>query len=424
MRTILIFTALFFEITFKLLAQNDFPTLDKQTYEYYLKGDYKNLMITGNKMLSQGIDYYYLRMRMGILAYNRQQYPSAVKHFTKALEFNSLDTTSKEYIYYGYLFSGRKDDADHYLASIPVGIRSKALKLIENTGLSNVFLSSSASGYDEVLFSTNNLYYEALRSSYSISTGLEYYVTDRLKGTFAYSGYRKSGTEYSSSTPSGTNLSFSQNQVYANLSLLLYPGWELSGFGHLAFYSDKNVLPQSGFGKQKSKTATDYTGGIGISKNWWKIRTRVSVSYSNFGNSEQLRGEGYLTYLPFGNLNLYLTSGGMYQNDRNWGVSYQVNQEIGFKVLKFLWLESGVVKGNSFLYTRNQGLLMNNSYLIPTINIYGNFIFLIGSHINLAVTPYYNKNEMYSWNLSTYNRANKQLVDSFGGNIKLTYKFK
>jgi hypothetical protein len=422
MRTILILTALFFEFTFNLFAQTDFPTLDKQTYDYYIMGDYKNLKITGNKMLSHGIDYYNLRMRMGILAYNHQQYPSAVKHFTKALEFNSFDSISREYIYYSYLFSGRKDDANHYLASIPLAKRNKTLKSIESTGLSNVFLSSSTAGYDEVLYSTNNLYYEALKNSLSISAGLENYFTTRLKGTLAYTSYHKTGIEYSNSSPLGTNLNFSQNQIYANLTQLTFPGWEFSGFGHFAFYSEANN--QSGMGRQKSKITSEYIGGIGISKNWWRIRAGANVSYSNFGKSNQLRGEGYLTYLPFGNLNLYLTSGVMYQNDNEWGATYQINQEIGFKTLKFLWLESGIVKGNSFLYARNQGLIMNNSYQIPTINMYENLIFLLGHHFDLTATAYYIKNNMYSWDLNTFNRTSKQLVNSFGGSIKLTYKFK
>lgn len=102
-----------------LSAQTDFNTLDKKSYDYYIKGDYKNLKKTADSMFSQGIDYYYLRMRLGILAYNKQQYSDALRHFTKALEFNSSDTISREYIYSSYLFSGRKADANLYLESIP-----------------------------------------------------------------------------------------------------------------------------------------------------------------------------------------------------------------------------------------------------------------------------------------------------------------
>ena len=100
MRRLLIIAATLMAISTKLLAQNDFLSIDKQTYDYYMNGDYRNLKRTADTMLSQGMDYYYLRMRLGILSYNNELYSSALKHFNRALEFNSGDTLSREYIYY------------------------------------------------------------------------------------------------------------------------------------------------------------------------------------------------------------------------------------------------------------------------------------------------------------------------------------
>ena len=161
---------------------------------------------------------------------------------------------------------------------------------------------------------------------------------------------------------------------------------------------------------------------MGISKNGWKIRSGVNISLSNFINSNQLRGEGYLTWLPAGNLNLYLTSGGMYQTDYNWGKTYQINQEIGFRIIKSLWMESGIIKGNSFLYARNQGYLMNNSFLIPTTTIYSSIIILPGKQLSITITPFLSENNIYSWDLKAYKRIDKLTLQSFGGSIKLTYK--
>jgi hypothetical protein len=213
-----------------------------------------------------------------------------------------------------------------------------------------------------------------------------------------------------------------QNQVYARLAYFIFPGWEFSGFSHIAFYKDAVALPQQGTGSSTDISMTEYVGGMGISKNGWRIRAGVNFSFSNFSNSNQIRGEGYLTYLPSGNLNLYFTSGGMYQFDKNWGPTYQINQEIGFKIFNSLWMESGIVLGNSFLYARNQGYIFNNSFQTPATTIYGSVIILPGKKFSLTLTPFYSENQIYSWDLNAYTRTNKVTLNSFGGAIKLIYK--
>jgi len=421
MRILLTILLLAFSAT--SFAQNDFITLDKQSYDYYLQGDYRNLKKTGDKMLSMGIDYYYLRMRLGILAYNNQQYASATKHFTKALEFSSLDTVSREYIYNGYLLSGREADANLYLASIAQEQKNSALKAIDKPGMSEIFLSTYATN-SSTIDKTNNLNYKIVDNTVIIKAGIESYFSSRIKGTIAYTNFRKTGSITESSASTKNNLNANQNQLYAKLTGYAFAGWEFSGFGHAGSYLEKVGSGQQGSGGALKQTNIEYLGGVGIAKNGWKIRTGVNVSYSNFGSSTQLRGETYFTYLPFGNLNLYLTSGGMYQSDKTWGETYQVNQEIGFKVFKFLWMETGIIQGNSFLYARNQGLVMSNSFQIPATTIYGNLHVLLGKQFSVTLSPYYHENEIYFWDLNANTRIDKLTYNSFGGEIKLTYKFK
>jgi hypothetical protein len=416
--------ALFFTGSAILYAQYDFKVLDEKTYDYYVKGDYKNLKKTTEMMLSQGIDYYYLRMRMGILSYNRQLYSSAFKHFSKAIEFSSLDTISREYIYYSFLFSGRVADANLYLKSIPAYKRNNILKSSNRNRLSSVYVSSSASGSDITLYKTNNLYYEAVRSNLSFNAGFESYFLNNFKAVFSYTNFRKSGTVYSASDTSGNDLAFTQHQGYAKVSGFLFPGWEFSGFGHIAFYPDVTTQTQTGNRRLSEQPNTDYLVGFGIAKNGWKLRTGANLTFGNFINSNQIRGEGYLTWLPSGNLNLYFSTGGMYQTDVNWGNTYQLNQEIGFRIIKSIWMESGIITGNSFLYSRNQGSILNNSFQTPAMTLYSNIILLQGKNLSISITPFFTENEIYSWDLNTYTRTGKVSSNSFGGTIKLIYKIK
>jgi hypothetical protein len=415
---------IFLALTINSIAQKNFLTYDKETYDQYLKGDFKNLRKTSDEMLQNGIDYYYLRMRIGILSFNNQRYPNAIKHFTKALCFNSSDTVSSEYAYYSYLYSGRKADANLYLKSLSEEKKSKVLKGRKGSGFSEFFTSLSYSSFDPEKYTTNSLYYEAVERSLNASVGFESYFSSKFKAFFAYNYYNKTGTVYNSTNSNGENLDFSQNQLYAKFTKISFPGWEFAGFAHFAFYPDATKNSQSNGRRSNSNIATEYLAGISISKSGWKLRGGANFSYSNFAKSSQIRGEGQITYLPFGNLNLYFTTGAMLQTDNNWGNTYQVNQDIGFKVFKHLWFESGIASGNSFLYARNQGLSINNSFQIPSISIYSNLIVLLGNRVNLTLTPYYTQNTLYSWDLISHVKTDKLTLDSFGGSIKLTIKGK
>ncbi len=99
---------------FPALAQQagSFGRYDKQTYAYYLQQDWQALINTGKAALKEGIDFYYLRMRLGIAYYEKGQYRQAIAHFNKALAYNSDNPLAAEYLYYAYKFAGRLADAN------------------------------------------------------------------------------------------------------------------------------------------------------------------------------------------------------------------------------------------------------------------------------------------------------------------------
>jgi hypothetical protein len=421
MRTILIIFSLLAFSTM-ISGQYDFKTLDQKTNEFFMNGDYKNLKKTADVMYSGGMDYYYLRIRLGRTAFKKEYYSAAKENFEKAIQFNSLDTMSMEYIYYSYLLSGRNIDANFYLLNIPENRKNYFLRNVQKPLPLSVFTGASLVGFDYLTYSKNKLYYEAIKNWFTFNVGIEGYFIDRLKGTFMYTNFRKTGRMYSAVDSTGKDFNFTQNQFYGKLSCFLFPGWEFSGFGHLAFYIENVPYGRPPFENSLTTLKTDYVAGIGISKSGWKVRTGVNFSFSNFGNSSQLRGEGYLTFLPYGNLNLYSVTGGMYQYDKDWGGTSQVNESVGFKVAGSLWLETGITIGNSFLYARDQGYYINNSYLIPSASIFCNLIITKWKNYTLHVSPSFSENKNYSWNLNALYRTNEVNPRSFGITIKLTYK--
>jgi hypothetical protein len=410
MRIVLIFAAVL-AFTSNAFAQNEFKTLDAETYDYYLKGDYRNLKKSADKLLAEEIDYYYLRMRLGITAFNCQKYSESAANLKKALEFNSSDTLSPEYLYYNYLYSGRKADARLFLVTLPPESKDHILISAEKSFSYSVFAGSSFSGFNQETPVSTRLYRESLKSAYSFYVGIEAEFFKRFSGTLAVTSFTKTGRYNAYEFRYGTDFSLTQAQIYGKLSAAFFPGWEISVFGNTATYSALQVT---------DSLINEFTAGAGISKNWWRIRAEAEISVSNFSNSMQVREEGHITWLPQGNLNMYLTTGGMYQWDFNWGGTYQVNEEIGYRITKNLWMETGFIMGNSFLYARNQGYNMNNSFQIPA-NVFYTSIILPLKKINISLTPFYNRYQNYTWNLNSYSRTGKATVNSFGAGIKINY---
>ena len=99
-KTLLVLLMLFCCATSRLLGQTfiDEAYKDSITYQYYLQGNWKAVLKTGNEMIGQGSDYYFLRMRMGIAQMELGQPVKAEKHFRKALALNPADENAQVYL--------------------------------------------------------------------------------------------------------------------------------------------------------------------------------------------------------------------------------------------------------------------------------------------------------------------------------------
>lgn len=406
---------------YSLIAQSDFAALDRANYQFYLNRDYRNLKRTAEQLLKQGSDYYYLRMRLGILAYENQRYASAYKNFIRARQLNPFDTIINEYLYYSYLFSGRTSDAKQFLRSISDTQKNNHLKALSLTEDTELGVGFTFMVYDVKKYQTNPLNYEAIENLSVFNASLTFNFTEVARGTLLYTNTRETATFYSSSSPAGEFGTYNQNQLYFRYRRMLSTGWDISGYTHWVFFANPNSTGSYGHRGSSSNFSTQSLVGIGLFYSGWYLRTSLNAYYSNFAKSNQLATECSLTIFPFSNLNLYSTLSGLYQYDENWGNTYQLNLDLGFKVFKYLWVESGAMVGNSFLYSRSFGSVLNNSFIIPATNIYG-AVLIPAPKFSIRLGGNYSVVNNYSWDLENYIKTSKVVLNSFGANALLTIK--
>ncbi len=105
-------TILFFLFSFQIFSQIKNDNILQKTYQLLEKGSYNELIEYSKKVLDNDIDFFYLRLRLGIAYFKLNNYKLAVYHLEKSLEFNSDDEVALEYLYYSYLYSGMRDEAN------------------------------------------------------------------------------------------------------------------------------------------------------------------------------------------------------------------------------------------------------------------------------------------------------------------------
>ncbi len=321
---ILFFTGMF--ISLKGQTSKDFGWYDKQTYALYQQQAWDNLVKLGQEALKEGIDYYYLRMRLGIAYYEKGQYRPAARHFTQALTFNSHDPLAVEYLYYAYKFSGRPMDAalvygkyKHLLSQrqvkSPYGIIGSfytegGLKFLSPANDNVSPLKYFHAGAQQQLGSRLNLYHGYMR----ISQNLYDYETLNQPGPGPPATVK-------------TTTRYVQNEYYLKAVVPVAMGLQFMGSLHTQAIKDSTVnYSNLAFMAGVSTTIGlfDFSASYGRARIKEVVQQQVSL--------------GVVVY-PAKNQNFYLQSVFIHHRDGTTGKGIFL-QKVGLRTSTNMWLET------------------------------------------------------------------------------------
>jgi len=425
MYRVLLITSLFF-IGFSSLAQQTLSlvSVDTQTYSLWQRKDWDGLIEKGKEALSANIDFYYLRVRMGIAYYERKNYQMALHHFEKAYKLQSNEPYLKEYLYYSYLFAGREADARVFGETLPISMK-------KNLGIA-----------DEKYVDGLNLFYsyatnpnQSLGENYSIDVdllkdgsqfiskslgvfnlGLKHEVKPNFSIYHAYSNIQKKSFMYLQEDGvayTDANNSSSLNQYYFSGNIRVAKGLNLStGFHYinLRYPYEETVIGQ---GQPRIVTTTysehDFVGFASLTKSFRYITLGTTIYYSALNGAKQLQNDYLLSFYPMGNLNLYAVSTASLQREifsnNSFDNRFVFHQLIGTKVFEFLWLEGFATYGDLHNFIQNNGsTVYNGTDLIK--GIYGGrFIVFIKPQIKFTLNYNYQNLESYFASSQDYRKG-------------------
>lgn len=454
-KDLLLFIAAFMLMISPSLAETklDFMTVDRLTYRYYEEQKWDSVIVVGKQALHEDIDFFYLRVRMGIAYFEKKEYFPATVHLRKAREFNSGDPLVADYLYRAYLYTNRNEEARVLRAAIPeeerkpLGTKSGFL---ESVHFESGYTFSSGNSPDNLstltqrdsIYGEQDLYGNSLYEN----LGLTMKISNRVSLSVAYNYLNFAKTKYFqyglvedqltgiSDSSWGksyhyqfprvlhdTSVSYNvrQNEVHLEAIIALGGGFRIMPAIHWIY--DSYALTDSRFRfdtvrdtasytsandtyhtfpfvrksysfEQKDTAYSNWVASLTVTKELGIFNLGLSGSWSNLNGMTQIQAGLSLTYYPLGNLNFYGTTAITgFSQDKIYRLL--LSQVLGVKATRWMWLEGNFYYGD---YTNanifNGSVVYNNSDMID-YRAGASMVFMVGRHIQLSLMYQYFRKE-------------------------------
>lgn len=449
----------------------DFKMVNQETYRQFLYNDWDSLIYTGKKALQNGTDYFYLRYRLGIAYFSKGNYLKASHHLEKSLGFNSMDELAMENLYFSYKYTNRQLEANELTTKFPARLNeklnTKQNKLIdyfyfepgytfsnnieknEKETFNDIKGNGDPPGKDEVLFGQQDLNDD----KYFINAGAKLNLSRKISAYFGYgflttsklkqiqsSDLVVSGDIYDTITKFySNNYKLCQNEAYANAQINAWKGFIVTPALHYlnvhfkTIFANTNVtdtlLPQidtipvklSEYIIIENDTSfNNFIASLSVSKNLSLFNLSLNGTWSNLNNKEQYQAGGMVVFYPKGNLDLYTTTYvvSTWQDNIN---RFIVEQQVGIKMLKKLWVEGFITLGEMVNYNEKNALVVYNSGDKINFRAGADFIIILSDNIELSFRYRYTTEEGNLVRYSNHSYSETSLDyqnNTFTGGIK------
>jgi tetratricopeptide (TPR) repeat protein len=385
---------------------------DEVTYRHWANQEWDDLIKAGNEALKHGIDFYYLRYRLGIAWYEKSNYQKASRHFQKAWDMNPSDDTLNEYLYYSFVLSGWTYEASSLKNRFTnrhkqdVGLRQSDFwkqlyaSYSYQAGASDIAIgrfdaTSQAEGYQTIS-----------RGYHLFNLGAEHRLTDHMWLHHSYTHIQKEVFRYINTgefQEIDPTKKIWLNQYYLGAAILLKPRIDVKfGFHYLnTLYYEDTLLTGQGPPRIASTSFTNhnFAGFVSMNRRFDGGSTGITSYIANLNSATQFQLDVRLTMTPFGNPNLYTTSIFSLQTEKNGADTRQgfiFNQIAGMKVFERMWAEAGVTYGDVSNVMSNYGMITFNDPDIIKKMMGFRLYFLFTNHTQIRLnTTFFDKQSRF-----------------------------
>lgn len=292
-----------------------YKSMDSITYALFLKQDWKDLLIQGKKSHKEGIDFYYLDVRMGIAYFKQDKMFLAVKMLEKAYSVNPYDTVVQDYLYWAYRYSGLFLESDVFYTKMAKELQDQInLKLHFVSAVALGAVGNSNPDYDEMLSEKDAIngtdsrifpenfqdYSLGLNHRFSHSTNFFHRVSllprstvlqENIAGRPVNTAYKGNEIRYYADATFALG-----KRVYVDIYLNLI-------FGNFDELDSTIGNSQNGMFANTGNTINynNMVFGASLSRVCYYLKQNLNLSYANLNESNQFQAGYSLSVFPLGN---------------------------------------------------------------------------------------------------------------------------
>lgn len=432
-KRIILTASLFIHLTLFSQENSSYREIDSLSYKALVDNDWKEGRKIAKLASKEEISFYYLFLRIGVLAFDNENYDEAVYNFEKANQMNPKDTLCQEYLYYSYLLGGQVDVAQRFASLQDKSFHEKVnyqVKVLESIQISSLTLLADNMDVNKgkVILSSGNSYVGSLLNGnvYGYSFGIQNKLGRKIRLINQFTAYSTNSESVESFTFNNFKVSrpYQNKQYQYNLvASYLTDNNIYIGFGYAFFktntdysYTEYDTISYDWVTNDISTAYSNNLFNVSISKKLKYIQPRLELGYVDLYDVKQYQIEGDLTYFPLGNNKFYSqTSFAFLSRDES---NQQVfTEKIGVKITDKIWIDVSGRFGDLFNYQNANGLVVYNSAdrVKRDLGVFCNFYLKkldvsLGYSNQLRSGAYYNYNYLGEVTTSIYNYNSNNII--------------
>ncbi len=359
-------------IDFTVYAQQ--PTTQEQvdikSYALYEKGSWKELLQYGKASAKEGQDFLLLRLRMAYASFMLGNYSEAISQYDHVLKQDGENATAH---YYKFLCRTYLSQSE--LAGAEIKYLSK--EAIEELKLKKVAFTRAGTevSYKITDYATrqNGLYA-------AVHAGLQLGWNVTMFQSVALFNQTISEPKFIYVTDNN-NIAINQKQYYNRTTINLNNKWQVKLAYHYLHTPFNNY------------SYNNHVGLVGIKYTDAYYDVQADAIASRLTDTTRQQYDATLGLYPLGNLNLYFLSTGSLRTYN--GSAFNLKQVVGFKVMKYTWLEFNGTFGKFTNLAENDALYIFNAVDRNTIKAGTTLYVNPSQHIILHAGYTFEQREIY-----------------------------
>lgn len=322
-----------------LQAQDTLSTeyTDQHSYQLYLEGNWNQLIQFGNKVIEKGIDFTYLRLRLGYAAVQNKNYSEALKHYQHILNKDKYNETARYYVWYCREYLNQSEAAIYnvrYFSKETIQKEKLSKYKIKSLGIESSYKTTDNSNRGNSFYNRINL-----------NTQLGWRFTMNQSAVVFNQTINE---KFLTQIQRNDSIAINQKEYYNLMSFNIDHHLQLKAAYHYLYTPNNNII----YRNHVSMLGMKYMGN--------HVNVQGSILLGKISDTGFKQYEIQADYYPTGNLNFYSSSNISF---REYAGDHQINmkQIVGLKLNKKWWLEGNVTIGKFSNRAENDGLYIYNA---------------------------------------------------------------